>query len=98
MIDQRKKCENQISHVPLVVRIPNLMFRTGHGGGHVLASNADEAVYESVLEAWEGTNLVRGNRRKTLLAKLDKKKPNLGGYFPSLDLLAALDPHEKRPH
>jgi hypothetical protein len=79
-----------------------LLGTTSHPGNSAFRSermvDPDEAVYESVLEAWEGTNLVRGNRRKTLLAKLDKKKPNLGGYFPSLDLLAALDPHEKRPH
>jgi hypothetical protein len=31
-----------------------------------------------------------------LIAKLDLEAPNLGNYYPSLDVLATLDPHMER--
>ena len=67
-----QSARTKYSHVPLVVRIPNLMVRTGHGGEHVLASNAEEAesgaVREFEVRRARARALWRRSRRDSLAA------------------------------
>lgn len=51
-----------------------------------------EDIHEADYKKWAGSNKVRSNRRAHLVAKLDLAEPHLGSFFPSLSVLAALEP------
>jgi hypothetical protein len=60
------------------------------------ATDPNEDIYKAAHEAWLGTNQEKENQRCCLLAKLDHARDDLGNYYPSLPVLAALEPHHER--
>jgi hypothetical protein len=60
------------------------------------ATDPNEDIYKAAHEAWLGTNQEKENQRWCLVAKLDHARDDLGNYYPSLPVLAALEPHHER--